>query len=1100
MAESKDKPKHRMVIAPSLSALENRLAELVMATKGEDALAPVVVLVGSNLLRNYLRRRLGGILNGHINLRFPLIIDLVSALSAPRRQKQEGRSAPYSGQELLASLIAREESGYFSAIQDKAGFHRLLVAAFTDMREGGIDDLEKLLSSLPKDLRPASQDKLSSLGNLYRRYRQLYNQLKYLDSADIFGMAIDGAGGFSSVFEGGNNLIVYNIYDLNFVQEQLFSALAEHISLTFLLFCRDNPGFKYCQKILDFCSALGAEKTVVDDSEDLAPDHLSRLHRHLFSDQMIPESELLENDQTISILSCPHPQAEGEEIARQVLSLASAGMPFYQMAVLTRTREYSRMVGKVFARAGIPFHLAGGVVFAETRLGRSLLLLLEAWGKDLSRHQVMDFLTYAPLNQSLLDNLIPNISLWNALSLSAGVVEGADDWENCLNGLAGHYQDLVGHRREDEEEESPDRETEAQLGLMKKVVKKLIKELSQIPAQTTWQNLTAAFESLAVHFIADEQSIADDSSSGFALSDIIDNIHNLTRLAEISPEVDIDTFKRLVKELLAGYSKKVGRFQQSGVNILNLMPARSARFRVVFVPGMVDGLFPARPGKDPLLLDREREAINQTLANSGNPGKLPIKAWRTDEEKLLLRTAVESAGEKLIFTYPRQEGEAGRLRLPSYFLLAVGQALCGELLSYAELESFPVVKRIPLSAAIPSSKEKILDEEEYDIVNVLSYLEDRKPEHFAYLLRPSSVGLGSISPALRAETERRAKTFGRYDAILQSEEARDVLRQVLGPVEGPYSPSTLEKYATCPYQYYLEKVMKLNILPEPEKIMEISNLDLGRLYHQILEEFVRWTIEESKLPMVAEEMALHHQRMQEIASAHFADYEKMGLSGYPLVWELQTEFIRQDLSLFVEEESYQERERGYIPQRVELRFGYGKTPEEQVAVDIGNGRVIFLKGRIDRLDLKEGKEKDFRITDYKSGKDGKITEKRLFDGGRQLQLPLYMLAAASLLKTAMDKGYARYLYVAREKVKNNFEELLESGILLENEGLLKEIVGKIIFGMESGLFFAVPEGGIGGYCSYCDYSQICTPAYRSLAEVKQAGALIKDFLDMRAVT
>jgi hypothetical protein len=66
--------------------------------------------------------------------------------------------------------------------------------------------------------------------------------------------------------------------------------------------------------------------------------------------------------------------------------------------------------------------------------------------------------------------------------------------------------------------------------------------------------------------------------------------------------------------------------------------------------------------------------------------------------------------------------------------------------------------------------------------------------------------------------------------------------------------------------------------------------------------------------------------------------------------------------------------------------------------------------------------------------------------------------------------------------------------------LLKEIVGKIIFGMESGLFFAVPEGGLGGYCSYCDYSQICTPAYRSLAEVKQAGALIKDFLDMRAVT
>jgi ATP-dependent helicase/nuclease subunit B len=299
----------------------------------------------------------------------------------------------------------------------------------------------------------------------------------------------------------------------------------------------------------------------------------------------------------------------------------------------------------------------------------------------------------------------------------------------------------------------------------------------------------------------------------------------------------------------------------------------------------------------------------------------------------------------------------------------------------------------------------------------------------------------------------------------------------------------------------LDCVMKLNIAPEPEKIMEITKLDLGRLYHRILERFVNWMIEESKLPMTEEEMELYHRRMQEIATAHFAEYQKLGLCGYPLVWELETEFIRQDLSWFVDQEAGQEREVGYVPQRVELSFGYGKAAGEQVALDIGNGRVIFLKGRIDRLDLKAGDRHDFRITDYKSGKDGKITASKLFNGGRQLQLPLYMLAAESLLKTGGERrGMGRFLYVARHCAIKNIEELLEGERLAENEEVLREIIGKIVNGMESGLFFAYPAEKSYDYCDYCDYSAICTSAYRTLAMSKREDKRMEFFRSMREVS
>jgi len=81
---------HHRVVTGALSALEDALADHVFAAKADDALKPVVILVGGTLLRPYLGRRIFELRGPHINVQ----IVTASELGLPlRRARTSSRSA-----------------------------------------------------------------------------------------------------------------------------------------------------------------------------------------------------------------------------------------------------------------------------------------------------------------------------------------------------------------------------------------------------------------------------------------------------------------------------------------------------------------------------------------------------------------------------------------------------------------------------------------------------------------------------------------------------------------------------------------------------------------------------------------------------------------------------------------------------------------------------------------------------------------------------------------------------------------------------------------------------------------------------------------------
>src|SRR5207248_11762907 len=98
--------------------------------------------------------------------------------------------------------------------------------------------------------------------------------------------------------------------------------------------------------------------------------------------------------------------------------------------------------------------------------------------------------------------------------------------------------------------------------------------------------------------------------------------------------------------------------------------ARGREFRVVFVPGLAERMFPQRLREDPLLLDDSRSAVDATLVVQEDRGR---------RERLLLRLAIGTATERLYVSYPRLQVADTRARVPSFYLLELARAVRGRL-------------------------------------------------------------------------------------------------------------------------------------------------------------------------------------------------------------------------------------------------------------------------------------------------------------------------------------------------------------------------------------------------------------------------------------
>ena len=193
------------------------------------------------------------------------------------------------------------------------------------------------------------------------------------------------------------------------------------------------------------------------------------------------------------------------------------------------------------------------------------------------------------------------------------------------------------------------------------------------------------------------------------------------------------------------------------------------------------------------------------------------------------------------------------------------------------------------------------------------------------------------------------------------------------------SVSRIEKYADCPFSYFL----RYNLNLKERADYKIKDIDLGNVFHEIMERYTA-RLQGGGLDWGS----IDYQESDKIVDDIFADFEGSG-KGDIFSYDAKSGYILERVKKLTKRSVWALSSHisagRFKPYAAEINF----DRDAGITVDINDTHKFTLTGRIDRVDLLEsGGETYVKIIDYKSGA-AKLDITDVYYG-RQLQLLTYM--------------------------------------------------------------------------------------------------------------
>ena len=748
------------------------------------------------------------------------------------------------------------------------------------------------------------------------------------------------------------------------------------------------------------------------------------------------------------LIRAPDPAEEARLAVRLVVEELRAGVPPDRIAVVSRVvHPYALLLHEELAAAGIEHSAPAPLQLSQSIAGRTLLGLLTWPANGHRRDELMRLLRSVPFRDPAGGSTRPD--KWDRLARRAGVVGGLEQWRRRLDeAKRGRLEWATANLADSGEPTLPfegmDPETAsriAEIDALASFVERLA--VATDPGEKRgWRALSRWAEGLLVKHIGNEgASAAWPESEQRARNAVLEMLREFERLDGVGPPPDFETFVRLVSFELDRPSGRVGRFGH-GVFVGRLVDAVGADLDLVVVVGAAEGTFPPRTRDDALIPERERLAAG---------GALRPRGVTYAEEERDVRAVLASAGTAVV-TFPAADQRNQRAQQPAALLAD----LDGERVDVDSFEWWLADGRPPATIS------------ELDLAELLRARHAGVPVGQLPLVRAAGLerGLLAASSRARGDFDVWSGSVGRFPEL-----ADDLQR--------PRSPTGLQQWATCPFSYFLGKVLGLRELEDPGEAETISAMDRGTLVHLVLERFFR---ERLGRQADAAWTARDYEELLAVADDVESMFRARGLTGRPLLWQAEWAALRRHLRRILDADGSDERLVGVSPADVELAFGHeGESPAVQV--DVGDGRELRFGGRVDRVDRSPDGRK-LVVLDYKTGSarnygviDADHADHDIVARGTLLQLPIYALAAKARFPDA-DDVEAYYWFIGQRGAI----EMKGGQVDADATERFESVVRTIVDGIEEGLFPARPgdddwRPGIGAThtnCCFCEFDHLCS--------------------------
>jgi len=227
------------------------------------------------------------------------------------------------------------------------------------------------------------------------------------------------------------------------------------------------------------------------------------------------------------------------------------------------------------------------------------------------------------------------------------------------------------------------------------------------------------------------------------------------------------------------------------------------------------------------------------------------------------------------------------------------------------------------------------------------------------------------------------------------------------------SATRLSTFAACPFQYFARYMLEL----EEREEFKFEPLDVGVFYHRVLDSLLKELNAEKKdFATIQDEELLEVLRKQisELVQedSFISNFVRHSAHNGFIIHSAGE--VLEDCVLAIAE---MVRAGGFKPKWSEVSFGEVKNSSDRIGdyrIGLSGSRLLFLDGKIDRVDIYKRRARAFDWSEFYHGLD--------------MQLPIYMLAVRNTSTQeykVQDVVGAFYMPVEVSPMTANFDELIK---------------------------------------------------------------------------
>lgn len=923
------------------------------------------------------------------------------------RMKDSGRNM------LIHKILQQDEEDlhYFNRISKEQGFTDIISDTITEFKKYNVfpENIENSIGNIEdKELK----DKLMDLSLIYSKFNE-----------SIAENLIDGDDELTLLAEKLNLKDPYRDAEIwideftTFTPQQMevIRALAGQCKNINITLCMDELGNGQGDEVTDIFNVIKSTEyrilTMMRENNigyikpvNLNSDvpyrfreskELAHLEKYFFT---YPFKIYKDNVKDMRLYKANNSYDEIEETAKEIIRLVrDENYRYRDISVVCRNiDEYEKITTVIFNEYGIPFFLDKKIDILNNPLIILVLSALEIYLRGWSYESVFKY-----LKSGLTEISREEIDLLENYVLA--------------NGIKGYK--WTG-------ELSVEAEDEIIVSIMEKVRKPLIALHKKILKKSIKEICTAIYEFLVEIDVFtrieewikvfDEKGLQSKVKEYEQVNEIVLDI--LDQAVEVMGEekVDIDEFYKI---LISGFqSKEIGVIPVAldQVNVGDIARIKGREVKALFIVGVNDGVLPSASKDEGILSDRDRDILKDMGIELSSSTKSKVF-----EEQFMVYTALTLGSKFIMISYPMADFEGKSLR-PSIIIPRL-KRIFPKLIEESDIYNLRnrKDKYSNVIAPIPTFNKLILAlRKSYEKEEIEEYWE----EVFAWYKN-------------REEFNNRSGHIfsGLNYSNTGDEIAKEKIKELYSTDSGRllFSVSRLEKYAECPFSYFVQYGLKA----KDRKIYEFTAPDLGSFMHDILDDFTK-KVKNEKISWSELTADKCREIVGQLVDIKLKE-EKDSILNSSKKYRYFTDRFKRVITKSVSVISEQMRKGQFQVFSNEFEFGKYKDGSP-ITLDLPSGEKVYLTGRIDRIDtLTMDGNTYVRVIDYKSGAK-KFDLNELYYG-LQIQLLVYLDAVLKnskyILHTQAMPGAILYFKIDDPIIKSKTE--------LEDEEIRKEILQKL---------------------------------------------------------